>query len=205
MQPSSTAFRSTDRQPANLLWRRLAARLLDQLTVLSVQFILTVGFFFGVVGDLTDRFHPDPWGRSLVALVIYVVLTGVYEITFVSLRGQTPAKDLLKLRVVRVDDGTVPSWRRAAVRFAVPGLLRFVPGIVLSELAIFATAVTVPTSHPHRTLHDIVAGTEVVYYDANAVEGKVPRLRRRSRGFLATVNDRPSSEGASRRMRAGPR
>ena len=171
----------------NLPLRRLAARLLDQLTVLTVQFILTIGFLFGVIGDLTDRYHPSPWGRSFVALIFHIILTAIYEIVFITRRGQTPGKDLLKLRVVCDDNGTLPSWRRAALRFAVPGLLRLVPGVALSELAILLSGATVPGSPQQRALHDMVAGTHVVYYDANKVEGRVPRLRSRPRASLSLL------------------
>ena len=103
LSTASVALR--DRPPASLV-RRAAARAIDLATVFFLMWALVVTRVLFFMDRLSDRIHPDPWGRAFVATVTFVVLATVYEIVFlVANKGQTPGKDIMKLRVIRRAEG----------------------------------------------------------------------------------------------------
>ena len=156
-------------RPLGALHRRLVARLLDALTVFAILFALVVVRVFWYMDSLSDSIQPDPWGRGFVATVTFVALFAVYETVFVSQRGQTPGKDAMKLKVVGHDDDQPPNAIRAALRWALPGALCLVHPIWLAALAVTATGATA-LAPGRRAVHDLIAGTRVVVYDADVEE-----------------------------------
>jgi uncharacterized RDD family membrane protein YckC len=154
-------------------WRRVAALLVDSVTVLFVNLALVLIGTAPLVDAAVDRWSPEPWGRSFVPTVIYAVLFLVYQTAFVAVRGQTPGMDLLDLKVLDAGDPQGrqhPGWRRALVRAVPLVALRFVPGALLGTLALLAVEVTAPLDHRRRGLQDLVAGTVAVGYDADVEE-----------------------------------
>lgn len=95
------------------------------------------------------------------ALVAGLFLFGaVYTVVPTALWGQTLGKIAVGTRVVAEQDGSVPGWRRAAIRWAVPGLAGRLPYVGLwVSLAVLASLVWDPR---RRGLHDRAAGTIVV-------------------------------------------
>jgi uncharacterized RDD family membrane protein YckC len=146
-------------------WRRVVARLLDALAVFWLLFALVVVGIAFWVAPLTDHVHPSPWRDAFVATLTYAALLVVYEVAFVATRGQTPGKDLLKIKVVRIEDGRNPTVRQAMQRSLVHAGLSVVPHSWLATLAQFVAGVTAPRSAARRSLADLASGTQVVYFD----------------------------------------
>jgi uncharacterized RDD family membrane protein YckC len=168
---------------AAAFWRRVLARLLDSLAVFWIEFALVVMGAAFWVAPLTDRIHPGPWGRAFVATITYAVFLVIYEVVFITANGQTPGKDLLKIKVVRVVDGETPTLNQALRRSLVHAALCVVPKAWLASLAQFAVGLTSLRSPMRRSLADHVAGTQVVYFD-----NPIPRPR-------ATLWERPHRVG----------
>lgn len=88
----------------------------------------------------------------------------IYTVVPTALWGQTLGKVALGTRIVAEEDGSLPGWRRAAIRWAVPGIVGRLPYVGLwVSLAVMASLVF---DRRRRGLHDRAAGTIVV---------KVPR------------------------------
>jgi uncharacterized RDD family membrane protein YckC len=63
--------------------------------------------------------------RQLIGLTLLVGF--LYETTLIALRGQTLGKVATRIRVVRLDDGAVPGWGPAFVRWLIPVAASIVP------------------------------------------------------------------------------
>jgi uncharacterized RDD family membrane protein YckC len=81
--------------------------------------------------------------------------------------GQTPALQVLGMRCYRPEDNRVATWGWMALRETV-GLILDVILLIVTEVISFVFMLTRPD---RRTLHDLVAGT-VVLYDPNKVLSK---------------------------------
>ncbi|MCY4069196.1 MAG: RDD family protein [Acidimicrobiaceae bacterium] len=108
--PSGAATLDTGEtlQLANL-GRRLLAKLIDFVII-----VIALGFI----------------GNALIALLVLPA----YEIVFTKIKGQTPGKMILRIKVVRADSGYLPDWGPAAARGAIPAVglfLAFVPGLLV--------------------------------------------------------------------------
>ena len=97
------------------------------------------------------RFAP-PFSLGKLLIVCAPVIISLYNIVFWWLRGQTPGKWLLGLRVVALGGGKVTLGR---------AVLRFV-GYLLSALPFYLGFLWILGSE-RRGFHDRLAGTEVVY------------------------------------------
>ena len=165
------------------LWRRGLARFIDYFAMLTWLFAMQI---VGVTTSWVDSYT--------AALVAIAILYAVLEIVYVALRGQTPAKELLKIRVVHPDKTGPPGWRVAITRWVLPGLALVLPwSIILIVLAVLgAPALFDPQ---RRTLYDRLAGTIVVPYDAKLAEGPIKSRRRLVHNSMdrtiAAVSGRP--------------
>lgn len=146
-------------QPLASIGQRVAGALLDGvLTSMVVVIPLLLGMI--TVEDLEGRLP----GAVLLGLFGF---GAIYTIVPTALWGQTPGKIAVGSRVVAEEDGSLPGWRRAALRWALPGAFGRLPHVGLwVSLAVMASLVVDPR---RRGLHDRVAGTIVV---------KVPRVPR---------------------------
>jgi len=194
LQPAPTGRGILPRQPdigSVAYWRRIVAFMLDALVVFWLQFALTILGVFWYIDSSTSIVNgetvrtvahpgPQPWGDDFAPLITFVVLGFIYEVVFITLRGQTPAKERLKIRVTRVADGKNPTLWQAMRRSSVVAVFRLVPGglMLFGNLAAFATGVTAPFNIRRRGLHDYFAGTMVVRYDADFHEGRIMLAKR---------------------------
>ena len=128
--------------------RRIGAVIIDFLILLGID---------GVVVRLTERLAEvsiDSFGefRLLLPLVAFLLLLNCsYVIFLTTFGGQTIGKMLLKIRVIRRDNGSV-GFRAVAIRTAV-SIVSIVPfGIGYLRVAI---------GNGHA-LHDVVANTKVI-------------------------------------------
>lgn len=158
--------------PPAAMWRRVLARIIDAVTVFFLLWVLVVLQVLFFMPNLVDAVDPGPWGQYLVPAIFFLVLHAVYEVVFHTWnRGQTPAKDLLKIRVERVADGADPTLTQSILRWVLPGGLQFVPPVPLGSVAVGLTA-TSAFDPDRRMLHDRIAGTRVVAFDRNAIEAE---------------------------------
>lgn len=92
--------------------QRLGARLID----------IVIGIVIGIVVGFVDP------------LLLPILVGAAYETCFVALKGQTPGKMAVSIKVVRADNGTLPGWGPAAGRWVIPTvgyLLLFLPGLLV--------------------------------------------------------------------------
>ena len=133
------------------------AGFVTRLAALIADAIILWGALRGTVSLLLladralRRFAP-PFSLGKLLLVCAPVVVSLYQIVCWWLRGQTPGKWLLGLRVVALGGGKV-GLGRAAVRFA---------GYLLSALPFYLGFLWI-LGPERRGFHDRLAGTEVVY------------------------------------------
>ena len=91
---------------------RLGARLID----------IVIGVILTVIVGIVDPF------------LLPILVGAAYETCFVALKGQTPGKMALSIRVVRADNGALPGWGPAAGRWVIPAIgytLLILPGLLV--------------------------------------------------------------------------
>ncbi len=141
-----TAFDAQGPAPAGF-WIRFVAALIDSLVFVVVEFVL------GVVARLV-------WGAEISETKVFkatvtafmFVFGSVYYVALHAAFGQTLGKMVMKIRVVRLDDGRI-SVGTAILRYVgyfVSGLI-FAVGYLMAGLR-----------HDKRALHDLLAGTRVI-------------------------------------------
>lgn len=168
-------------RPTAPLWRRIVARAIDLATVLTVLFTAIVIQLFWFIGELSDRWQPEPWGRRLTSTLAFIALSAVYEWAFlVHSNGQTPGKDIMKLRVVTGrPTGAIPTGP-ALLRWLPLGLTPLLPSLPMMIVA--AGLVSAPAFWAsRRTGSDLLAGTRVVHYDRDLEDAAAKRPKARWR------------------------
>ncbi|GAA1520974.1 RDD family protein [Kribbella lupini] len=127
---------------------RAAATALDAFVVLA-------SFAIGLGGLelLATAFWGASVRRAVPAVVGLSVLAFCYAFGFLAIAGRTPGQGVVGLRVVRSDGGTIQAGQ-ALVRVA---------AFVVSVLPAGAGLLPVVFHPRHRGLHDLIAGTAVVY------------------------------------------
>lgn len=116
---------------------------------------------------------------SVVVSTLIAALMPAYEIVGVAVWGRTIGKTIVGTRVVVATEGSVPGWKRAALRWAVPWGPAYLTGWVPAGWGLFVRAVLgnawllavfwgVLEQPLRQGLHDRVAGTIVV---TDVVEG----------------------------------
>ena len=127
--------------------KRMAAFVIDDI-VISVFFVI---IFYDQLTTLKD-----PMALSLFLqnnLIVFLLLKVLYQTFFVWYNGMTPGKMLVKIRVVEMDGGYIPSFGTALLR----ALLR-----VVSESFFYLGYLMAYFNPLVQTLHDKLAKTVVV-------------------------------------------
>ena len=123
-------------------------------TALDVLIIATT-FTIGLAGVnlLTTSFWGVEVRHALPATIALAVFAFSYAFGFLAVAGRTPGQGTIGLRVVRSDGGPIH-----------PGqALRWVVGFPLSVVLFGLGFVSIVFQREHRALHDLIAGTTVVY------------------------------------------
>jgi uncharacterized RDD family membrane protein YckC len=123
-------------------------------TALDILIIVTA-FTIGLAGVnlLTTSFWGIEVRRALPATIVLAVLAFCYAFGFLAVAGRTPGQGIVGLRVVRADGGTIR-----------PGqALRWVVGFPFSVVPAGLGFVPIVFQREHRALHDLIAGTAIVY------------------------------------------
>lgn len=150
------------------------------VVALNAGFVAVVAFVLGGILGV----DPSPGVTAVLTLTSLAALFLVWFWSSVAFFGRTPAMALLGLAVVRRDGGVVTGGR-AFVRAAVLPVSLFVPVLFLGLVL----------GRERRTLHDVAAGTTVVY-DWGAREAEQPVTIREQ--FSARVRRRQLEEASAR-------
>jgi uncharacterized RDD family membrane protein YckC len=110
------------------------------------------GAILALVGSLVADVRLDTLGRVLAAAA-WVAVVGAYFVLFWSTAGQTPGMRLMGLRVM-TRSGSHPGVTRSVVR---------VVGLGLAIVPLFLGFLPVLVDARRRGLHDLLAGTVVLY------------------------------------------
>lgn len=133
---------------------RFAASILDQIIISAIFIPLLVTFFVGIVTGEGDPDAATMAVGSLITLAGSIVWCWL-TIRFVIRNGQSIAKKMLGIKVVRADGSPASLGRIFWLRNVVNGLLGIVPlYAIVDALFIFG--------EPRQCLHDKLADTIVV-------------------------------------------
>ena len=130
---------------------RLVAKVIDWLIFWVVAFGVMTPIAMGGDGG---------W-RPMLLLFLMVAVAGLlYEPIMIALRGQTVGKMVTKIRVARADNGGLPGWGKSIGRWAIPGLLFFVPFV--GWLLALLCYISLTWDRSRQGWHDRAASTVVV-------------------------------------------
>jgi uncharacterized RDD family membrane protein YckC len=130
---------------------------------------LTVGFALGsaVLGLILSLFttvEVKTPGAVLGAAAVWTIVVSGYFVLFWTLAGETPGMRLMALRVLSRSGGP-PGLGQALVRLV---------GMVLAAIPFFAGYLLILVDDRRRGLHDMMAGTVVVYAPKSRVRTSPP-------------------------------
>jgi uncharacterized RDD family membrane protein YckC len=128
-----------------------AIALATDAALITVLFMSVTGLV-ALVASLVGGLRPA-WLVGALLGSGWLLIAGTYFVLFWSSAGQTPGMRLLRLRV-RAPDGEAPSVGRSLVRLI---------GLGLSIVPLFLGFVPVLLTERRRGLHDLLAGTVVLY------------------------------------------
>jgi uncharacterized RDD family membrane protein YckC len=148
--PISTATRPVIAETGD----RLVARLIDWAVFVTPQLIL--------IGK----------PRYSWALYSLFAVMALHEIVTVALTGQTLGKWLLRLRVVRAADGSVPGWGPSLLRWLIQ-FVAWIPFLLLGAIPMYLSPLW-DKSGRRQGWHDKVAGTVVVKAGRKSSRRKPP-------------------------------
>jgi len=95
---------------------RLGAHLIDAVIVAVVQWAVQLGLFVAIDVLAAPPGGTAPPAVGMTAAALVVLINPAYFVGFWRLRGQTPGKMALGLKIV-AEDGSPLSWGRAIVRY----------------------------------------------------------------------------------------
>jgi uncharacterized RDD family membrane protein YckC len=172
---------SADEKPYAGLVTRTVALAMDAAA-------LTVGFAVasGVVGLILSLFtavEVTSPGAVIGVAGGWTVVVVSYFVLFWTLAGATPGMRLMRMRVVD-GRGDPPGLGRAALRLV---------GAVLAAIPLFAGYLLVLVDDRRRGLHDMIAGTVVVYATGEPPEEEELQSSSSSRAFATASRREPTS------------
>jgi uncharacterized RDD family membrane protein YckC len=133
-------------------WRRLVGFVIDWMILVMIALIL--------VGVLqVDLGAGDALRLPTSVRIVQGLLAAAYYIGFTVSRGQTPGKMLIGTRVVMERTGQIPNLGPSVLRWVVPGIFVFLPGVSVVAAVIYGWLVF---DSRRRGLHDKAAKTVVV-------------------------------------------
>jgi uncharacterized RDD family membrane protein YckC len=134
-------------------WRRFVGFVIDWfvLVTLSLVIVSALGIDMGEGGALR---------LPTTVRILQGLVGAAYYIVFTVSRGQTPGKMLIGTRVVMQRTGQIPDLAPSVVRWFVPGVWVFLPGVSIISVVIYGWLVF---DTLRRGLHDKAAKTVVVH------------------------------------------
>ncbi len=134
-------------------WRRLVGFVIDWMILVMIALIL-------VSVLRIDLGAGDALRLPTSVRIVQGLVAAAYYIGFTVSRGQTPGKMLIGTRVVMERTGQIPGLRPSALRWVVPGLFAFLPGVSVVAAVIYGWLLF---DSRRRGLHDKAAKTVVVH------------------------------------------
>ena len=134
-------------------WRRLVGFIIDWfvLAMLSLSIVSAFGIDMGEGSALR---------LPTTVRILQGLVGAAYYIVFTVSRGQTPGKMLIGTRVVMQQTGQIPDLAPSVVRWFVPGVWVFLPGVSIISVVIYGWLLF---DTLRRGLHDKAAKTVVVH------------------------------------------
>lgn len=159
-------------------WQRLAASLLDMMTVMPAMMLFSEALDWEVFSQRLQTLPPETWAVTYhqhvqetfaahperfylpFAMLIGLGLINATLLTLLTLRGQTLGKWITRLRIVKFQTGVNPGFISALLlRSIAMGMLYNAPyigsGILLFDIACIFRP-------DKRCLHDLIADTVVI-------------------------------------------
>jgi uncharacterized RDD family membrane protein YckC len=147
--------------------KRILGRVIDWLIIL----VVLVPLYILVIAAGSTSSNSTEFGASdglalggfFLFMAVAMLGPALYEIAFTAIKGATPGKMLVKVRVVREQDGQIPGWGPAFMRW-VPSLVNLVPclgSFLIIGLWIWAL-VNLFNNEKRQTPFDLAAKTVVV-------------------------------------------
>lgn len=144
--------------------KRIVGRIIDWLIMAVVLVPLYVVMVAGA-GASSNSGEPSGlfFGGFFLFMLAATVGQVMYEVAFVAIKGQTPGKMVMKVKVVRDSDGQIPGWGPAFMRW-LPNLVSLVPclGSFLSLGLIIWSLVNLFSNPKRQTPYDLAAKTVVI-------------------------------------------
>jgi len=145
---------------------RLLARIIDGL-ILGIPFgilstILIAAFVnTAEVDPVTDEVEGGGGflATFFVLVLVYAVVSVLYEVWLIAARGATLGKQWLRIKVVKQEDGSIPGWGPSLLRWLIPWVGSFVCGI--GQLVVYLSPFF-DNSGRYIGWHDAVAKTQVI-------------------------------------------
>ena len=134
-------------------WRRLLGFVIDWMVMVLIALIL-----LSVLQIDLDA--GDGLRLSASVRIVQGLVAAAYYIGFTVSRGQTPGKMLIGTRVVMERTAEIPGLGPSSVRWVVPGVFVFLPGVSIIATVIYGWLLF---DSRRRGLHDKAAKTVVVH------------------------------------------
>lgn len=133
-------------------WRRLVGFVIDWMILVLIALVL-----LSVLQ--VDLGAGDGLRLPAPVLIVQGLVAAAYYIGFTVSRGQTPGKMLIGTRVVMERTAQIPGLGPSSLRWVVPGLFVFLPGVSVVVAVIYGWLLF---DGRRRGLHDKAAKTVVV-------------------------------------------
>jgi len=133
-------------------WRRLVGFVIDWMVMVVIALIL-------VAVLQVDLGTGDGLLLPFGVRIVQGLVAAAYYVGFTVSRGQTPGKMLIGTRVVVERTAEIPGLGPSSLRWVVPGVFVFLPGISIIAMVIYGWLLF---DSRRRGLHDKAARTVVV-------------------------------------------
>jgi uncharacterized RDD family membrane protein YckC len=153
---------------------RVLALMIDIVCQLALFIALTAATALAAWLAFSFGLFDQGLGEAMIVVVLVVVLVGYPVFWETLLRGRTPGKLAMGLRVVR-DDGGPVRFRHALTR-ALVGLAVEWPGLLIPVATWLASLGTLLLNPSGKRLGDLAAGTIVIHERTPASWGWVPAM-----------------------------
>ena len=133
-------------------WRRLVGFIIDWFVLVMLALVIVSALGIDMGGGSALRLPAS-------VRILQGLIGAAYYIVFTVSGGQTPGKKLLGTMVVMQQSGQIPSLVHSTVRWFVPGVWVFLPGVSIISVVIYGWLLF---DTLRRGLHDKAARTVVV-------------------------------------------
>lgn len=134
-------------------WRRFVGFVIDWMVLVMTSLVVVSAL--GINLGAGDALRLPSSARLVQGLV-----GAAYYIGFTVWRGQTPGKMLIGTKVVMLRTARIPHLGPSTMRWAIPGIFVFLPGVSVISVVIYGWLLFNPL---RQGLHDKAARTVVVH------------------------------------------